>query len=90
MATVAEVGMMLLDQALLRPLPHVALGKWTMNIPVGSLEKTMTEAQRQLLELLDKGGIDVERDNDGQLVIYTGLWEDDEGNLFTENPNEEE
>lgn len=50
----------------------------------------MTEAQRQLLELLDKGGIDVEHDNDGQLVIYTGLWEDDEGNLFTENPNEEE
>ena len=50
----------------------------------------MTEDQRQLLELLDKGGIAVENDNDGQIVIYTGLWEDDDRNLLTYNPNEED
>lgn len=50
----------------------------------------MNDSQRQLLELLDKGGIDVEYDNDRQLVIYTGLYEDEDGKITITNPNEEE
>jgi len=31
-----------------------------------------------------------ENDNDGQIVIYTGLWEDEDGFVYDDNPNEEE
>ena len=31
-----------------------------------------------------------ENDNDGQIVIYTGLWETTEGVVYDSNPNEEE
>lgn len=32
----------------------------------------------------------IDYDNDGQLVIYTGLYEDEDGKITTTNPNEEE
>lgn len=49
----------------------------------------MNDTQRQLLELINKGGIGVEYDNYGQLVIYTGLYEDEDGKITTTNPEEE-
>lgn len=50
----------------------------------------MTEAQKELVDFLNRTGFPIERDNDGQIVIYTGLWEDEEFNLLTENPNKED
>lgn len=32
----------------------------------------------------------IDYDNEGQIVIYTGLYEDEDGNIHTTNPNEEE
>jgi hypothetical protein len=42
----------------------------------------MNEFERAVLDLLSKAkAIDILTDNDGQLVIYTGLYEDSDGNL---------
>ena len=35
-------------------------------------------------------GFSCEVDNDGQFVIYTGLWEDEDGDLHLENPADDE
>lgn len=32
----------------------------------------------------------IDYDNEGQIVIYTGLYEDEDGNVHPNNPNEEE
>lgn len=49
----------------------------------------MNSAQKELVEFLNRTGFPIEYDNDGQIIIYTGLWVDDDNNLLTENPNEE-
>lgn len=53
------------------------------------MSKQISEAQRELLELIERHRMPVEYDNYGQIVIYTGLWEDADGNLSAENPEEE-
>lgn len=49
---------------------------------------------KQLDEVIGKivkqNGFDYGQDNDGQYVIYTGLWEDEYGDLHLENPADDE
>lgn len=45
--------------------------------------------QDLLAHLMNNLSGDVEHDNDGQIIIYTGLWANDRGGLVDENPNEE-
>jgi hypothetical protein len=46
--------------------------------------------QDLLAHLMNNLSGQIDYDNDGQVVIYTGLWIDDQRNLLDENPNEEE
>lgn len=48
------------------------------------------EELEEALDELFPGGFSIETDNHGQLVIYTGLVEDDEGELIPADLEEDE
>jgi hypothetical protein len=54
--------------------------------------KLMTTKELDVLigELVKEHGFDYGQDNDGQYVIYTGLWQDEDGDLYLESPADEE
>ena len=53
--------------------------------------KMTTEVLDVLIsDLVKEHGFDYGQDNDGQYVIYTGLWQDEDGDLYLENPDDED
>lgn len=48
------------------------------------------EELEEALEELFHGGFSIETDNHGQIVIYTGLTQDDEGELVASEEDEDE
>lgn len=58
------------------------------------MEKVITDVwgYREIVEYIHNNvGIgQLDWDNDGQIIIYTGLYEDEDGNVVDDNPNWQE
>lgn len=54
------------------------------------MSKQISEAQRELLELIERHRMPVEYDDYGQILVYTGIWEDEDGNLSPNPPKNDE
>lgn len=52
--------------------------------------KNLSETQKVIINLIHDGKLVPDYDNDGQIVIYTGVWEDEDGNLHRQLPTEED
>lgn len=50
----------------------------------------LSETQKVIMDLIWNGRLVPDHDNEGQIVIYTGIWEDEDGNVTRTPPFEEE